>query len=115
MFLCEKHGQLTGNINFQDNLMHMLLKIHRYQPFISRGMYNTSLNCVIQVEVCCLVPEFGNVILDCFCALVERIIKTLEILAPALKARLQDSKVTLRHEPTPPWNRHKPQHLFFLT
>lgn len=25
MFLCEKHGQLTGNINFQDNLMHVLL------------------------------------------------------------------------------------------
>lgn len=25
MFLCEKHAQLTGNINFQDNLMHVLL------------------------------------------------------------------------------------------
>ena len=25
MFLCEKHSRLTGNINFQDNLMHTLL------------------------------------------------------------------------------------------
>ena len=25
IFLCEKHTQLTGNISFQDNLMHVLL------------------------------------------------------------------------------------------
>ena len=25
MFLCEEHSQLTGNINFQDNLLNVLL------------------------------------------------------------------------------------------
>ena len=29
MFLCEDHTQLTGNINFQDNLMHVLLSEDR--------------------------------------------------------------------------------------
>jgi hypothetical protein len=28
-FLCEKHDQLTGNINFQDNLLHALLNVDR--------------------------------------------------------------------------------------
>jgi hypothetical protein len=27
IFLCEKHDQLTANINFQDNLLHALLSI----------------------------------------------------------------------------------------
>jgi len=26
MFLCEEHSQLTGNINFQDNLLNILLE-----------------------------------------------------------------------------------------
>jgi hypothetical protein len=27
MFLCEKHDALTGNVNFQDNLLHALLSL----------------------------------------------------------------------------------------
>ena len=26
-FLCERHNKLTGNINFQDNLLHTLLSV----------------------------------------------------------------------------------------
>jgi len=29
IFLCEKHGQLTGNIDFQNNLLHALLSVDR--------------------------------------------------------------------------------------
>ena len=27
LFLCERHTQLTGNINFQDNLLHAILTV----------------------------------------------------------------------------------------
>ena len=29
-FLCEKHDALTGNLSFQDNLLHALLSIDEY-------------------------------------------------------------------------------------
>ena len=29
VFLCEKHSQLTGNIDFQNNLLHALLSVDR--------------------------------------------------------------------------------------
>lgn len=32
MFLCEKHDQLTGNVSFQDNLLHALLSVDFDRP-----------------------------------------------------------------------------------
>lgn len=29
IFLCETHSQLTGNVNFQNNLLHALLGVDR--------------------------------------------------------------------------------------
>ena len=30
LFLCERHTQLTGNIHFQDNLLHVLLSVDEW-------------------------------------------------------------------------------------
>jgi hypothetical protein len=29
LFLCERHDRLTGNVSFQDNLLHALLSVDR--------------------------------------------------------------------------------------